>query len=372
MSSGRVLTDATTAFVAQPDVVRALGRARPDDDLAGDCREALRTVGWGPLQDLMDSADVEEIWWNDPAHVFCARGGRPELTTVALTEQEARDLVMRTVLACGRRLDTSRPFVDAQLSDGTRLHAVIPGITRRHWAVNLRRYVVRAAQLAELVAVDCLTEDAAELLRRSMAAGLNIVVTGGTQSGKTTFLNALLGELDSSERIISCEDVRELRVNHPDWVAMQTRDAGVEGSGAVGLRDLVREALRMRPTRVVIGEVRGGEALDLLLAMNCGVPCASTIHANSARDAITKLTGLPLLAGPNISGEFVRHTVDSCIELVVFLELLPTGRRVVGGISTVTRGAEGPLLGQVFVRAGDALVRGPAPWPVALGPGVPR
>ena len=316
------------------EAVRSLSAAAVADLEPGGESDALAraafdaVAGFGPLQRHLDDPDVEELWINAPGRVFVARRGISELTTVVLDEEEVRALVERMLRVSGRRLDMSSPFVDAMLPDGSRLHVVIPDITRRHWAVNIRRHVVAARRLSDLVSLGALTRHAAEFLDAAVIAGLNVLVAGGTQSGKTTFLNALLGAVGPRDRIISCEEVFELRLDAPDWVALQTRSAGVEGVGEIPLRRLVAEALRMRPTRLVVGEVRQGEALDLLVAMNSGMPAMATIHANSAREAITKLCTLPLLAGPNIDASFVVPTVAACVDVVVHLGNGPDGRRV--------------------------------------------
>ncbi len=328
----------------------------------GDTRRALLAAftGYGQLQPLFDDPSVEEIWINEPGRVFVARAGRSELTTVLLTESELRDLVERMLRASGRRLDLSRPFVDAMLADGSRLHVVIPDITRAHWSVNIRRFVVRASHVDELVQLGTLTSQAAAFLEAAVVSGLNIVVAGGTQAGKTTMLNGLLGCIPTHERIISCEEVFEIRTAHPDWVPMQTRDASLEGTGEVSLRRLVRESLRMRPTRLIVGEVRQAEALDLLVAMNSGMPSMATLHANSAREAITKLCTLPLLAGQNIPGDFVVPTVAGSVDLVVHVATQASGRRVVREISALSgRVEQGVIeLAEIFSDRGTGLVRG--------------
>ena len=182
---------------------------------------------------------------------------------------------------------------------------MIPDVTRQHWSVNIRKYVVRATTLDELVGLGTLTPHAAAFLHAAVRAGLNVLVSGGTQAGKTTMLNALAGAIPARERVITCEEVFELRLAARDWVAMQCRQPSLEGTGEIPLRRLVKEALRMRPSRLLVGEVREAEALDLLIALNAGVPAMCTIHANSAREALTKLCTLPLLAGENVSDRFV-------------------------------------------------------------------
>jgi pilus assembly protein CpaF len=299
-----------------------------------------RVAGLGPLQPYIDDPEVEEIWLNGPGKVFCARAGRHVLTNVVLDEGEVRDLVERMLRTSGRRLDLSSPFVDATLVDGSRLHVVIPDITRRHWAVNIRKFVLRAHRLDELVRLGSLEERAAEFLEASVKAGLNIVVSGGTQSGKTTMLNCLASAIPATQRVVTCEEVFELQIPLPDVVAMQTRAPNLEGRGRIDLRRLIVEALRMRPDRIIVGEVRQHEALDLLVALNSGLPGMTSIHANSALEALTKLTTLPLLAGENVSYAFIVPTVAASIDLIVHLNNR-RGRRQTDEIIGVTGRVEG-------------------------------
>jgi pilus assembly protein CpaF len=223
-------------------------------DADATAREVYDAVaGFGPLQPFLDDPTVEEIWINEPSRVFVARHGRSELTTTILSPGAVRDLVERMLKPSGRRVDLSSPFVDATLPDGSRLHVVIPDITQRHWAVNIRKFVVRAAQLDDLVALGTLTEQAADFLDGAVRSGLNILVSGGTQAGKTTLLNCLAAAIPAGERIVTCEEVFELRLSSPDVVALQTRAPSLEGTGEIRLRRLVKEALRMRPTRCSSG-----------------------------------------------------------------------------------------------------------------------
>ncbi|XBB67914.1 ATPase, T2SS/T4P/T4SS family [Nocardioides sp. WV_118_6] len=303
-----------------------------------------RVAGFGPLQRYLDDPTVEELWINAPDRVFVARAGRHELTNVVLTEAQVGELVERMLKSTGRRVDLSRPFVDAVLPDGHRLHVVLHGIARGFSAVNVRKFVVRAARLAELVELGTLTPEAARFLEASVRAGLNILVTGGTQAGKTTLLNCLAAAIPGGERVISAEEVFEIRFPHPDWVALQTRQEGLEGTGEVRLRDLVKESLRMRPSRIIVGEVRAEECLDLLIALNAGVPGMCTLHANSAREALTKACTLPLLAGENISARFVVPTVAASVDLVVHLALDPSGVRRVSEVVAVPGRMEGDVI----------------------------
>jgi len=289
-----------------------------------------------------------------------ARRGTSELTSTILTASQVRDLVEQMLKLSGRRLDLSSPFVDASLPGGERLHAVIPDVTREHWSVNIRKYVTRANHIQDLVALGSLPQQAADFLAAAVASGLNVLVAGGTQAGKTTFLNALSGCIPARERVITCEEVFELKIPLRDVVGLQCRQPSLEGTGEIPLRRLVKEALRMRPDRIIIGEVREAEALDMLVALNAGVPGMCTIHANSARDAITKICTLPLLAGENVSDRFVVPTVASAIDLVVHLHLDSRGRRRVREIVAVSgRVEQGTIeVSNLFHRVGDDLVRG--------------
>jgi pilus assembly protein CpaF len=318
-----------------------------------------RVSGFGPLQRFLDDPVVEEIWINDPTRVFVARRGKHELTDLMLTGVQVRELVERMLKASGRRIDISRPFVDAMLPQGHRLHVVLEGISRGWTAVNIRKFVLTAARLPELVELGALTLPAAAFLECSVRAGLNILVAGGTQAGKTTFLNCLAAAIPGGDRVISAEEVFELRFPHPDWVALQTRQAGLEGTGEITLRDLVKESLRMRPSRVIVGEVRAEECLDLLLALNAGVPGMCTLHANSARQALVKMCTLPLLAGENISARFVVPTVAASVDLVVHLGIDEHGVRRVNEVVAVPGRVEGDVIetAPIFERAATGLRR---------------
>ena len=305
-------------------------------DREGLQREVLARVGGlGPLQPLMDDPSVEEIWINAPGKVFCARGGRRELTNVVLGPDELRGMVERMLRSSGRRLDLSSPFVDATLLDGSRLHVAIPDITRKHWAINIRKFVARAHSLEELARLGSIPDRAARFLEAAVVAGLNIVVSGATQAGKTTLLNCLAAAIPSTSRVVTCEEVFELQVSLPDVVSMQTRSPNLEGKGAIDLRRLIVEALRMRPDRLIVGEVREREALDLLIALNSGLPGMTSVHANSATEAVAKLVTLPLLAGENVTHAFIVPTVAASIDLVVHLSL-SGGRRFTNEIRAVS------------------------------------
>jgi pilus assembly protein CpaF len=346
--------------VAEYDERALLGGMPPlaDQDETG--RVLLESVaGFGPLQPYLDDPSVEEIWINEPSRVFVARHGRSELTPTFLTEQQVHHLVERMLRSSGRRVDLSAPFVDASMPDGSRLHVVIPDITRRHWAVNIRKFVVAADELDDLVRLGTLTASAARFLAAAVGSGLNILVAGGTQAGKTTMLNCLAAAIPAQERVVTCEEVFELKIPLRDVASLQCRQPSLEGTGEIPLRRLVKEALRMRPSRIVVGEVRQAESLDLLIALNSGLPGMCTVHANSAREAVTKMCTLPLLAGANVSSSFVVPTVAGSVDLVVHLALEADGHRRVQEIAALPGRVEGEVIevADLFVRRDDQLVR---------------
>lgn len=348
-------------LVRERDQLSLTGAVLPVSD-PDDLVDALvaNVAGFGPLQPYLDDPEVEEIWINDPSRVFVARNGRHELTSVILTRLQVAELVERMLTSSGRRVDLSQPFVDALLPGGHRLHVVLEGISRSYTAVNIRKFVVKAGRLEDLVDLGSLTPAAARFLHAAVVAGLNILVSGGTQAGKTTMLNALAAAIPGGQRVISAEEVFELNFAHPDWVAMQTRQRGLEGTGEIRLRELVKESLRMRPSRLIIGEVRAEECLDLLLALNAGLPGMASLHANSARETLVKMCTLPLLAGENISARFVVPTVATSVDLVVHLGIDQSGVRRVLEIVSVPGRAEGDIIETepVFLRRSGQLVRG--------------
>ena len=303
------------------------GEVKPADEGALLSRARAEVQGYGQLQPLLDDPGIEEIWINAPDEVFVARAGVSERTPLVFEPTLVRELVERMLRTTNRRVDLSTPFVDASLPDGSRLHVVIPDITRRHWSVNIRKFSRAITSIADLVERSSLTQQAAEFIRMCVLARTNILVSGATQAGKTTMLNAVLSCARDRERIVTVEETFELDLRADDVVSMQCRQPNLEGNGEVGLRRLIKEALRMRPDRLVVGEVREAESLDLLIALNSGLPGACSIHANSAADALTKLCTLPLLAGRNIDSSFVQPTVAGCIDLVVHCELDRFGAR---------------------------------------------
>lgn len=317
-------------------------------------------VVFGPIYPFICDEQVEEIWINSPERIFIAKAGRSELTSVILTAGEVRDLVDRALIWGGRRLDLAHPFVDARLPDGSRLHVTIPEITAEHWAVNIRKHIAQKKSLHNLADAGVLAPGMAELLISAVQNGLNILVSGATQAGKTTLLSALVSEIPPAQRVITIEEVFEIYPRLPDVIQMQTRSANLQGVGEINLRRLVKEALRMRPNRLIIGEVREAEALDLLIALNSGLPGMGTIHANSARDAIMKLQTLPLLAGTNISHSFILQTVASAIDVVVHVALEADGARRVQEIISITGRYEGNQIESesLWYRKGNSFLPG--------------
>ncbi len=317
-------------------------------------RDVIADVaGYGPLQPYLDDATIEEIWINAPDRIFVARDGITEPTGLVLTASAVRDMVERMLHATGRRIDLSQPFVDASLPDGSRLHVVIPDITRRHWAVNIRKHRALYRDLDTLTRLGSLDQAAAEVLRSAVAAGRSILVSGATHAGKTTLLGALIAA-GGTDRVVTVEETFELAVDAPDIVALQGRAPSLEGTGEVTLRRLVKEALRMRPDRLVVGEVRDAEALDLVLALNTGVPGSATIHANSAADALTRLASLSLLAGRNVDPGFVLTAVARGVDLVVHCALESDGRRRVTEIVEPAGVLDGEIAVEHLYRDGEA------------------
>lgn len=307
------------------------------EDEAACVREVLASLsGFGALQPLLDDPEIEEIWLNGTGRVHVAREGTAERTGIRLDEVSVRDLVERMLQSTGRRVDISQPFVDASLPDGSRLHVAIADVVRGGWAVNIRKFLAKYRSLDALTAQGMMPVTVAQMLRTAMKDGRSVIVSGATHAGKTTMLAALLASCADSQRIITVEETFELAVQGPDLVALQGRQASLEGTGEITLRRLVKEALRMRPDRLVLGEVRDAEALDLVLALNTGVPGACTVHANSATEAVEKLGILPLLAGRNIDRSFIAPALAASIDLVVHCVRDHTGLRRVQEIIAPT------------------------------------
>jgi pilus assembly protein CpaF len=306
-------------------------------------REALTarvlrdTVGLGPLEDLLADPTVEEVMVNGPSQVYVERGGRIQsVDTCFVDEEELRNAIERILAPLGRRIDELSPMVDARLADGSRVNAVIPPLAIDGPALSIRRFGVSRPGARELLELGTVTKGQLALLEESVAERRSVLISGGTGSGKTTLLNALSGFISPEERLVTIEDAAELHLRGRHVVRLESRPAGVEGRGEVTIRDLLRNALRMRPDRIVIGEVRGAEALDLLTALNTGHRGAlSTVHANSPSDALARLETLALMAGLGLPHEAIADQVRRGIDVVAHLERLADGSRRVVEIAEV-------------------------------------
>jgi pilus assembly protein CpaF len=309
--------------------------------------------GLGPLEPLLADPEVTEVMVNGPGRAFVERGGRLEPAALDLDDPTIVRLVERVIAPLGLRIDRSSPMVDARLADGSRLHAVIPPLAVDGPAVTIRRFGARDVPL-EAFGLD---GAAGRFLRDAVAAGWNLLVAGGTSAGKTTLLNALSGAIPAGERVVTIEETAELRLRRPHVVRLEARPANAEGAGGVSVRALVRAALRMRPDRIVVGEVRGGEALDMLQALNTGHDGSlSTVHANGLDDALPRVETLVLMAGVGLPLEAVRAQLAAALDAVVFVARRPgqAGRRVEAIGEVVTRGGR-PGLRALFARSGGAL-----------------
>jgi pilus assembly protein CpaF len=327
------------------DVVFAELRARVSAEL----------TGAGPLEPLLALPGVTDVLVTAPDAVWIDRGQGVEPVAVRFADDAAvRRLAQRLVAAAGRRLDDACPFADATLPDGTRLHAVLPPLVPAT-TLSLRVLARRRFTLVDLVAQGAVAADAAALLRAAVAARLALLLSGGTGTGKTTLLGALLGEVDPAERLLIVEDAAELVIAHRHAVRLVTRQANVEGAGAVGLRELVRQALRMRPDRLVVGEFRGAEMVELLVALNTGHEGgAATVHANSASDVPARLAALGALGG--LAPAAVVPLVASALDLVVHLRRRGGGQRTVAEIGLLRREGDGLVVAPVWTSGG-----GPGP-----------
>jgi pilus assembly protein CpaF len=295
------------------------------------------SIGLGPLEALLADPEVEEVMVNGPGTVYVERRGLVEPTEVAFAdEEELRNAVERILAPLGRRVDELSPMVDARLADGSRVNVVIPPLAIDGPVVSIRRFGTSRPGPDELVALGTLSVAQRGRLEAAVGERRSVLVSGGTGAGKTTLLNALSSFISASERVVTIEDAAELRLQQPHVVRLESRPAGVEGRGEVTIRDLLRNALRMRPDRIVIGEVRGPEALDLLTALNTGHGGAlSTVHANSPADALRRLETLALMAGVGLPYEAVAEQVRRGINLVVQIERRADGRRLVTEIGEV-------------------------------------
>jgi len=302
-------------------------------------------LGLGPLEPLLADQSVNDILVNGPKQVFVERSGRLELTAIQFKDDaHLKKIIEKIVSRVGRRIDESSPMVDARLADGSRVNAIIPPLAIDGPSLSIRKFSKDPLQLYHLVEKRSLTPEIGELMKAIVQARLNVLISGGTGSGKTTLLNVLSGFIPNDERIVTIEDAAELQLRQDHVVRLETRPANIEGKGEVAQRELVKNALRMRPDRIILGEVRGAESLDMLQAMNTGHDGSlTTVHANSCRDALTRIETLVSMAGFNLAAKAMRHYVSSALDVIIQIARLSDGTRKLISLQEVV-GMEGDLI----------------------------
>jgi pilus assembly protein CpaF len=305
--------------------------------LAGEIEADI--LGYGPIEALLGDESVSEVMINGPYDIWLERDGRLSRTPLTFNdESHLRRIVNKMVGQVGRRIDESSPMVDARLPDGSRVNAVVPPLSLSGPIVTIRKFQHRRFDLDDLIATGTLSKQAADFLHRCVSAQLNILISGGTGSGKTTLLNAFSESISGDERIVTIEDAAELRLRQEHVLRLESRPKNIEGEGEITIRDLVRNSLRMRPDRIIVGEVRGAEALDMLQAMNTGHDGSlSTIHCNSPRDALARIETMVMMAGFDLPVRAIRQQVASALDLIVHLERMDDGSRLVTSITEVQR-----------------------------------
>ena len=311
--------------------------------LIGEVRHEL--FGLGPIEPLLADPEVSDILVNSPKKVYIERRGKLELTSVEFKDDEhLMRVIERIVSTVGRRIDESSPMVDARLADGSRVNAIIPPLSLDGPVLSIRRFGADPLRMARLIENGALTKEVALMFEMCVKARLNVLISGGTGAGKTTLLNALSSYIPDDQRIVTIEDSAELQLQQPHVVRLETRPPNIEGKGEVTQRDLVKNALRMRPDRIVIGEVRGGEAIDMLQAMNTGHDGSlTTVHANTPRDALARLETMIQMTGMRLSDRAMRQQVASALDLVIQAARLSDGTRRITSISEIT-GMEGETI----------------------------
>ena len=322
-----------------------------DVPLTGEERQRLfrevgdDVLGYGPLQRLLDDSTVSEIMVNGPDSIYVERDGKLTKTMATFTSEEhLRRVIERIVSKVGRRIDESSPLVDARLADGSRVNAIIPPLAFNGSSLTIRKFAKDPFDVQDLITFGTMTPAMAELLHACVRARLNIIISGGTGTGKTTLLNVLSSFIPSNERIVTIEDAVELQLQQDHVVRLESRPPNIEGKGEVTIRDLVRNSLRMRPDRIVVGECRGGESLDMLQAMNTGHEGSlSTVHANSPRDALSRLETLVLMAGMELPLRAVREQIAAAVDVIVQITRLSDGTRRITNV-TECQGMEGDII----------------------------
>jgi pilus assembly protein CpaF len=328
----RVTNDIRTHLTKEQGISRD-DRERVAAEIADDI------LGHGPLERLLADESVTEIMVNGPYDVWVERQGRLYETTVRFNDDShLRRIINKIVAQVGRRIDESSPLVDARLPDGSRVNAVIPPLSLSGPLVTIRKFSKKRLDMGDLIRLGTLSTETVEFLQRCILAELNVLISGGTGSGKTTLLNALSTAIPEADRIVTIEDAAELRLNQRHVLRLEARPKNIEGEGEIAIRELVRNSLRMRPDRIIVGEVRGPEALDMLQAMNTGHDGSlSTVHANTPRDALSRIETMVLMAGYDLPVRAIRQQVASALDLIVHLERLEDGSRRVTAITEVGR-----------------------------------
>lgn len=315
-------------------------------------------VGLGPIQPLMDDESISDVMVNGPDHVFFERNGVVEHSDITFVdEQQVLEIAKRIAARVGRRVDESVPMCDARLPDGSRVNIVAPPIAIDGTSISIRKFKKQKLGLEDLASNGSMSQQMAQLLAIAARCRLNIVISGGTGSGKTTLLNALSQYISTKERIVTIEDAAELQLQQPHVVRLETRTAGIEGSGAIGQRQLVINSLRMRPDRVIVGECRGSEAFEMLQAMNTGHDGSmTTLHANSPRDAVSRIESMVMMATSSLPLEAIRRTIVSAVDVIIQISRLHDGSRRITSISEVV-GLEGNsvVLEEIFKFQPDAV-----------------
>ena len=302
-------------------------------------------LGYGPLERLLSDDSITEIMVNGPSEIWIERQGRLYETTVRFSDDShLRRIINRMVAQIGRRIDESSPMVDARLPDGSRVNAIIAPLSLSGPLLTIRKFARKRLGLQDMVNIGSMSEEAVDFLRRCIQAQLNVLISGGTGSGKTTLLNALSSAIPDNERIVTIEDAAELQLNQRHVLRLEARPPNIEGEGAIPIRDLVRNSLRMRPDRIIVGEVRGGEAFDMLQAMNTGHDGSmTTVHANSPRDALSRVEQMIGMSGVDIPARSARAQISSAIHVVVQVARLSDGRRKLISLSELS-GMEGDVI----------------------------